>query len=174
MFAPRQLRIALLFVLCVSVVGCKLPTNSSGARSDQHRTSFSDPQSRAASAHDLSIDERRGGHTLSRHVGLSDSELQQRLEREPNISAASTYTDRATAEHAVGTALAENSTKIQRWMARGVRRPNLVLDYTSDLPLGRTLHRGEPTSANCERAVVVLKSDGPESYHVLTSYPECP
>src|SRR4051794_5666599 len=56
---------------------------------------------------DLSIDESRGGHTLARHVGRTDAELRQRLIDEPNISAASTYTSRATAELTVARALAE-------------------------------------------------------------------
>src|SRR5689334_2318109 len=48
--------------------------------------------------HDLSADEAMGGHTLQRHVGRTDAELRARLDREPQISSASTYTDRATAE----------------------------------------------------------------------------
>jgi hypothetical protein len=44
---------------------------------------------------DLSVDEDMGGHTLARHVGKTDAELRERLRREPNISTASTYTDRA-------------------------------------------------------------------------------
>jgi hypothetical protein len=50
----------------------------------------------AASRRDLGGDESRGGHTLARHVGRTDSQLLDRLAREPRISAASTYTDRAT------------------------------------------------------------------------------
>lgn len=46
--------------------------------------------------YDLERDERRGGHTLSRHVGRSDADLRERLSRERQISAASTYTDRVT------------------------------------------------------------------------------
>jgi len=38
-------------------------------------------------------------------VGRTDSQLLDRLAREPRISAASTYTDRATAELVVGLAL---------------------------------------------------------------------
>jgi Bacterial CdiA-CT RNAse A domain len=55
---------------------------------------------------DLSVDESMGGHTLARHVGKIDAELLQRLRREPQISAASTYTDRTSAESVVGAALA--------------------------------------------------------------------
>lgn len=120
----------------------------------------------------LELDEMRGGHTLGRHVGQSDEQLRQRLRRE-QISAASTYADQSMAEAAVGAALELNRERINRWMARESRHPNLVLDYDSDAPLGRTLHRGENQAEPCSHATVVLKWDGPGEYHVLTSYPEC-
>src|SRR5690242_16420966 len=69
-----------------------------------------------ASVRDLAKDEAAGGHTLARHVGRSDDELRERLSRE-HISAASTYTDRATAEAAVGAAIAANQSKVYEWVA---------------------------------------------------------
>jgi hypothetical protein len=135
-----------------------------------------DPQSPARAltevTHDLSADEARGGHTLKRHVGLSDEQLRERLEREP-IAAASTYTDRATAEATVAAALSQNRARIARWASRRGGHPNLVLEYDSDKPLGRTLRRGAIQPEPCSHAIVVLKWDGPNQYHVLTSYPEC-
>jgi len=135
------------------------------------------PQSRAAqptnSAHNLSLDEEHGGHTLERHVGRTDAELHERLERERDISAASTYTDRATAERTVGAALQQNAEKIQRWLDRGPRRPNLVLDYTNPTDaIGRVMYPRAQVSVPCDHAIVVLKADG-DGYYVLTSYPEC-
>ena len=80
---------------------------------------------------DLSLDEAMGGHTLARHVGKSDAELEDRLRRERQISAASTYTDRATAERSVGAALANGGGKLTSWLRRSsvtsrsvTRRPN--------------------------------------------------
>ena len=60
---------------------------------------------RAVDRYDLARDEARGGHTLSRHVGRTDEELRERLRRERNISAASTWTDREAAETTVVEAL---------------------------------------------------------------------
>lgn len=123
---------------------------------------------------DLSIDEARGGHTLKRHVGRTDEQLRQRLEQERNISAASTYTDRTTAERVVGMAIQNGQQKLQRWIARGARRPNLVLDYTEpNDAIGRVMNRRALGSVPCDHAIVVLKADGVEDYFVLTSYPEC-
>jgi hypothetical protein len=124
---------------------------------------------------DLSIDESMGGHTLTRHVGRTDAELAERLRREPQISAASTWTDRATAERAVGAALASADGKLRSWERREGRRPNLVLHYTdrSGASLGRSLSRGERTAVPCTRALVVLKWDDRRGrFYVLTAYPE--
>ena len=59
----------------------------------------------SAREYDLERDESRGGHTLDKHVGRSDDELRERLAREPNISAASTWTNRKIAEEAVSETL---------------------------------------------------------------------
>ena len=123
---------------------------------------------------DLSQDEAAGGHTLRKHVGRSDDELRERLRHERNISAASTWNDRASAESAVGAALAQQSGKTTHWLERD-SHPNLVLDYDGDSahPFGRTLRRGQDQVEPCAHAVIVLKWDGSNTYHVLTAYPEC-
>jgi hypothetical protein len=122
---------------------------------------------------DLSHDEAVGGHILRKHVGQTDDQLRERLERERGITGASTYTDRVAAEHAVGAAIAESQDRIQRWLNRSGGHPNLVLDYDSEAPIGRTINRGESQSLPCSHALVVLKYAGPNEYYVLTSYPEC-
>jgi hypothetical protein len=129
----------------------------------------------SAPARDLSQDESAGGHTLRKHVGRTDDELRQRLRRERDISAASTWTDRETAEHAVGIALAQNRDKIQRWLDREEGHPNLVVDYDGNPshPIGRSLRRGSDRAGPCAHATAVLKWAGPNNYYVLTSYPEC-
>lgn len=124
---------------------------------------------------DLSIDEARGGHTLGRHVGRTDGQLRERLDREPNISAASTYTDRATAERVVFRALASNASRLEAWRSRQGPRPNLALDYRGrrDEVIGRTLTRGHDVSTPNTDAVVVMRWDAGRSFEfVLTSYPE--
>jgi len=122
---------------------------------------------------DLSQDEAAGGHILRKHVGQTDDELRERLGRERGITGASTYTNRSVAEYAVGAAIAESRDRIERWLGRSGGHPNLVLDYDSETPIGRTVNRGESQSRPCAHALVVLKYLGPNNYYVLTSYPEC-
>jgi len=122
---------------------------------------------------DLTQDERAGGHIIRKHVGQTEQQLRNRLEREHDITGASTYTDLSTAEHAVGAAIAQSQGEIQNWLGRSGRHTNLVLDYDSPDPIGRTMNRGENQSRICQHALVVLKYAGPDHYYVLTSYPEC-
>ena len=50
-----------------------------------------------------------------RSKGRTDEQLRERLESKPNMSAASTYPDRETAERVVGTALWQEQAEIWRW-----------------------------------------------------------
>src|SRR5690349_11721732 len=107
--------------------------------------------------HDLSTDEAMGGHTLQRHVGKTDEELIERLRREPHISSASTYSDRATAERVVAAALESGDRAFVAWRERIGPRPNFVLRYHADRTIGRSIARGHSTSVPCDRALVVLR-----------------
>jgi hypothetical protein len=124
---------------------------------------------------DLAADERCGGHTVARHVGKTNRELAERLRKEPDISAASTYTDLPTAETVVGAALVKERGRIETWSARSGPRPNLALRYTSpgERMIGRSWERGKVAPNGCFRAVVVLRWDvSRNAFCVLTSYPE--
>jgi len=158
----------ILALACLLGLGCKstpIPNTPDPGVDHVAHTSYVIPR-------DLSKDEGAGGHTLRKHVGRTDDELRDRLDRE-SISASSTYTDRAAAETAVGDALQKSQTRIEEWMARSGGHPNLVLDYHGDQPIGRTLHRGDSASQPCSDAKIVLRWISASEYYVLTSYPEC-
>jgi hypothetical protein len=145
--------------------------SSGGAESSSANHTASAANS-AKERYDLARDEERGGHTLSRHVARTDAELAKRLERERNISAASTWADRETAEETVTEALRAERGREESWMRRGYPRANLALHYLAGRPIGRSLRRGESTPVTCTDAVIVLRADGPDSFYVLTAYPE--
>jgi hypothetical protein len=125
-----------------------------------------------AARYDLARDEARGGHTLDKHVGRSDAELRERLARERNISAASTWTNREVAEETVGQALHAERDKIAHWEERGYRRPNVALHFDAGRVIGRSMRHGDENSSLSTQAVIVLKADGPDNFFVLTAYPE--
>jgi len=164
-------RLAGITVLLIGYAGFRLVSGNHEpvvpARQPVERVSLD-----ASNRHDLTRDEGRGGHTLQRHVGKTDAELRERVQSE-DVSAASSYTDRATAEMAVAAAIRENTEKIDRWLQRPGGHSNLVLDYDSNSPIGRSVRRGETQSFPCSHAVAVLKFVSASDYYVLTSYPDC-
>jgi hypothetical protein len=125
----------------------------------------------AAGGYDLQRDEQLGGHTLRKHVDRSDAELRERLEQEPHISAASTWTNTDLAEQTVAAALRDQAARIAPWQARGERRANLALHYSADREIGRSLERGASQTVPCTAAVIVLKANR-DGFYVLTTYPE--
>jgi Bacterial CdiA-CT RNAse A domain len=127
---------------------------------------------RNSDRYDLQRDEDRGGHTLARHVARTDEQLAERLRKERNISAASTWTNREIAEETVAAGLRAEQRRIDSWMRRGERRPNLALHYNAGQTIGRSLRRGETESVPCTGAVIVLRADGSDGFYVLTTYPE--
>jgi toxin len=166
----RSLPLVFAIVVFGALSGCQSPGTPAGPSNPSPSTKL---DTLPTAVRDLSADEAQGGHTLSKHVGKSDQDLRQRLARERNISAASTYTNRETAEKVVGTVLNQQREKIQRWLDRPGEHPNLALDYVGEQPIGRTLRRGRSSAEPCSSAIVVLRSAGGGQYYVLTSYPEC-
>lgn len=159
--------------LC-AVVSCQPPTSTNRTEEPSLSAGRKVEGRPAGNAiRDLSQDEAAGGHILRKHVGQTDDQLRERLAREPRITGASTYTDRAVAEHAVEAAIAASKDRIERWLNRSGGHPNLVLDYESPTPVGRTINRGENEARPCAHVLVVLKYSRPNEYYVLTSYPEC-
>lgn len=160
-----------LFVVVLAATGL-LGGNDAASAQGLPRVS---PPAANLQLYDLDRDERLGGHTLARHVGRTDQQLLERLRREPNISAASTWTDVLTARRIVGLTVAQSRRRIDEWAARRGGRPNLVLNYQmrDGPPIGRSMFRGERVSRPCERALVVLRwLERERQWIVLTSYPE--
>ncbi|PFD37007.1 type VII secretion protein [Bacillus cereus] len=92
----------------------------------------------------LSSHEARGGHLIDRHIGKTDAELLQRLQRDPRIRASSTFTDRATAERVANEVLSnpQNIVEINRWLNNPSSRRTLPLNYSGNAIIGRVIDRG--------------------------------
>lgn len=167
-FARVSVGTAFLAACLCLLAGCNAPPAQAPARGTNP-----DNASRSGGPFDLAANESRGGHVLRRHVGKTDGDLQERLREERNISAASTYTDRATAESVIAEALSAQDARIKRWLHSPDDHPNLVLDHEARSSIGRTLHRNAGIAVPCSHALVVLKWRSSDDFIVLTSYPEC-
>lgn len=155
----------------------EVPAPAAAGKASESASPMRPPASdRRATSLDVHLerDERRGGHTIARHVGRTDAQLRARLERE-RIAAASTFPDLQTAERVVARALAANQRRVLRWVDQRGPRANLAVRYRArdGLPTGRLLRRGDDASADVSGAVVVLRWRD-EAWYVLTSYPEEP
>ena len=166
-------------IVALALVGACGGGNQAGeARPSERPPAAGVPPSRQpapARDYDLAADEALGGHTLKRHVGRTDAELADRLKREPDISAASTYTDEATARRVVAEAIDRNRGRLRTWADRSGPRPNLVLVYRDPdgAPVGRLLERRARQARPCSSARVVIRwQDRAGRWFVLTSYPE--
>ncbi len=166
--------LAALLAVLSAALACDVPQQREGAKPDFPQPGQSSSGTPGTSR-DLSQDESAGGHTLRKHVGRTYDQLRERLRHERNISAASTWTDRETADDAVGAALEQNRSKVERWLNRAGGHPNLVIDYDGDAshPVGRSLRRNADQPEPCAHATIVLRWVSPNDYYVLTSYPEC-
>ncbi len=159
--------------LLAGVVNDDGPGGDSGAPASRVGTADANASLTATpvgSRYDLEGDERRGGHTLSRHVGKTDAELVARLKSEPDISAASSYTDKPTAERMVAEVLNANRSQVSRWES-GSSHPNLAVRAKGSEVIGRSVSRGSSKVQDVRAAVVVL-SWAERDWFVLTSYPE--
>jgi len=162
---PWTLFAAILLLLAMGATACNRSSTSAPAAAPATATVAPaasppvNPSPTSRSSHDLSADEARGGHTLARHVGKTDDELRARLRREPDISSASTYPDRATAEAVVGEALSSAPKSFDAWRRRSGRRPNFVLHFGADHVIGRCMARGRTAATPCEHALIVVRWD---------------
>jgi len=111
------------------------------------------------------------GHTIGRHVGRTDADLRERLEREPRIAAASTFPDLATAQCVIDRtlALADSRRRIDRWQVDDER--TLVLRWRGREVVGRIMGRDGAVREARGATVVLRKVDG-RPWVILTAYPD--
>ncbi|MEZ1318436.1 RHS repeat-associated core domain-containing protein [Pseudomonas fluorescens] len=120
----------------------------------------------------LAAHEAQGGHLIRKHVGRTDSQLAKRLKAEPNIPAASTFPDRATAERASSKALDANRKKIEKFLQG--KKEKTIVTHTFPYPVGNSLPNGHKNPVPASKVFLVLVKDvrRSEGYFLLTGFPE--
>lgn len=121
----------------------------------------------------LTAHELAGGHTLVRHVGLTEAQLANRLATQTTLPKASSFTNREIAEQAISDAINANQALISSWLSSGASKLQLN-PYTASSSLGSSLARGATSAVPAQKVQVILKRDAslPLGYYILTAYPE--
>jgi hypothetical protein len=118
-------------------------------------------------AHEGSADHR--GHTIGKHVTMTEEELAERFQTEPYLEWSSSFTDRHTAEAAIAMALANNHWLIRTWL----RQPLQVFRFEADVgaEIGRSLGADGTMVSTSKLRVVLRKEDTMLGYYIKTAFP---
>jgi len=127
---------------------------------------------------DLLRDEAAGGHTIERHVGMTLEYLQDRLDNNPRMLAASTYWGLDEATASVQRVFDEKQGEIDAWLQDSTKN-RLVLSSIKPItspqffPIGLVLDRDMPIALPGNGVLIVLDRapDLPNGFRVTTSYP---
>ena len=119
---------------------------------------------------DLAAIEGRCGHTLRRHVGLTDAALVDRALRTHHD--VSCFNDTTTAQQTVDRAFAENQGRIGDWVGAH-RRANLDLHVHFDRAIGRVFRYDTAVFQAARDADVILERNPTmeQGFTVITAYP---
>ncbi|GAA1140080.1 RNase A-like domain-containing protein [Nocardioides aquiterrae] len=119
----------------------------------------------------LRLHDGAGGHIWERHVGLTRSQLQQRLVDNPSLELVSTFRTPAGAERAIRELLARNRSQLAEWLA-GQRR-TITIEARLPSVVGDTLDRaGRMSEVSGIRAFIIRDPALPDGYRIHTCYPQ--
>ncbi|MEC1528501.1 ribonuclease YeeF family protein [Bacillus spizizenii] len=117
----------------------------------------------------LAAHEAKGGHLIDRHIGKTDEELLQRLQKNKKIRASSSFTDRPTAEKVANETLTKYKKEIEEWLNSDID-DTLPLPYRGTEVIGRGVRRGSNEVKDMTNARIVLRKNEDGSF-ILTGYP---
>ncbi|MBS9425184.1 RNase A-like domain-containing protein [Photorhabdus caribbeanensis] len=115
-----------------------------------------------------------GGHTLAKHVGLSEQELRARLLNNKSVSRVSTFYNQDVAEKVISKALKNNQIKITTLLKHTPKGVKQEIDYISNTPVGFGFTKKSENLQELYKVRVVLyKSEfNGKQYYILTAFPK--
>lgn len=122
----------------------------------------------------LAAEEAAGGHTILKHVGRTEAQLNARLAAEPRLIAATTFRTLTEAERFVAEAIRANKAAITEWAKTAAVGQTKSFPYASGRVMGVGVQRGAQTLKDATRMVVVIRKTQNQGriYFILTSYPK--
>jgi len=143
---------------------------SRGTRQASQEASSTRAEATATDRRNVVDNDVAGGHTVSRHVKISKASLQDRLDSDPKLKAASSFPNLATANFAQTTLVKQNRSAIDHWLKSSETDP-LTIEADTGKPVGRVLERdGRFTEATKVRGIAV-KDTSPQGWHFHSSFP---
>lgn len=124
-------------------------------------------------AHEAMAGSRVGGHTISRHIGISEAELRARLAAQARIPAASTFSTLSIAEQVISKALTQHSARIITWSQTARSGSRLALASNAGKIVGQGVIRSSGKLVNMNKIRIVLKYEtyNNKPYYILTAFP---
>lgn len=125
--------------------------------------------------HEAAAGSRLGGHTLLKHVGQTQVQMQARLASRGgrHLRVVSSFTNLRLAEQAVSRAIRVNNVAIRKWAAQA--DPLAKQEFVADVGrvVGHALVRGGAKLVPATRVQVVLRMEAYNGmrYYVLTAFP---
>nr|WP_266019353.1 hemagglutinin repeat-containing protein [Brucella intermedia] len=161
-----------VIAVTVGVGGYKFAVDAKRlAKADEALVKLNGTTSKIVPGGGLQGHEAAGGHLIARHVGKTDAELSARLASQPNISAASSFSDRASAEFATASAIDAHASEINAFLSGTNNR--LVINYDVGRLVGSVMNRGGNSSVPSSNIRIVLQKDPSMTigYKILTGFP---
>ncbi len=125
---------------------------------------------------DLAVYENHGGHTLRRHVGLTDADAMRRIKE--GAPAAGCFLDRATAQRAVDAGIQQHRDRIAAWLWGGHGGTRYAFVEELGHVVGTMLTRQDvargatqPAPATAVRCVLRASDTLPSGFTLVTAYP---
>lgn len=122
----------------------------------------------------LVAEEAVGGHTIARHVGLTEQQLRLRLANQPKIPAATTFKTLKDAESCVGEAIRANKPAIKVWAKNANIGQAKGFSYDAGRIIGEGVIRSTNQMQKMSKMIIVLRKVKEQNriYFVLTAYPK--
>ncbi|ERT14732.1 RNase A-like domain-containing protein [Photorhabdus temperata] len=115
-----------------------------------------------------------GGHTLAKHVGLSEQELRARLLNNKSISRASTFYNQDVAEKVISEALKANRIHLENWAKYVPPTVSAPIEYVSSTSIGFGVTKGSKYVEKLYKVRVVLRYSeyNGKPFYILTAFPK--
>ncbi len=145
--------------------------NTAIASSNDEKT-LNDNYNRYVENFDITVnDQTFNGHTISKHIGRTESDMITRLAESPAIVSASSFENIEIANKAIKKTLQKNTKEVIHWLYNRNDKKSLRLQENMDFNLGKVIPKDTNQPIQSTNIVVILKRIRNNSFFVVTAFP---